>query len=589
MVVVMAAAVLLPAATSHAHAVLLRSTPGDGAVLDASPPGVQLEFSEPVTAIGTGLTVVDATGRRVDVGRDGVGSDSPADVQGAVVSRALAEELPDGEYVVAWRVRSDDGHAVTGTATFRILRPDVTTEALSDGKGTSSAAPSSAAPTGRSSTLLDTARTAPAEVRAAPSDARGIRAAGIADAAVRAILTVAILLTAGLLTVGIKIGRAPAHRQTVQALGRHAAITGLTAAVASTLLQSVIQAGGLQANFLRDALLSPPILHPSAARVAGLTAVLLAGRARGAGIGPAGAGPGQGRTAVAAAGAVTALFAFALDGHQRGAGRTTLALVDAAHVAGAAAWIAAVATLAIVVHRRIGDADDARPLARRVARTSGISLALLSVAGGYQALALVGPPNTVLDSDYGRTLAVKVAIVGLAVLVALTARIRAGARFGARHAAASTDWSLARSSLRIELGLLAAAAAATGLLVTLPPPSNAPPPGSAVSAPLGDGLLLELAIDTTRPGRTDVHALVIEAGAITERPLVLWMRLEPLGAGQQQRPVETEPAPVGTGHWFAVLPALAPGLWQVTVAFQSEVEPDRTATVRLHLDGTSPP
>jgi len=491
-VAIVAAAVLLPIPQVLAHTSLLRATPEDGAVLEASPTRVELEFSAPVTAIGPGLTVADATGSRVDIGPDGTAEGLATEVRGSVISRELPVGLADGDYLVTWRVRSDDGHAVTGSLTFRIVRPDRLEEGSSDGEAAPTApstAPSAAgtdlAGDGEGARSVVAAPAAPAAPAAsAHVEPSAIGAAVRADAVTRAVLVVTILLTAGLLSVGAAIATAPAHRRIVETLGNRMAIAGLVATVASMLLQAVVQAGDLVADLVRDALLSPPVLQPTAARVVGLGVAVLATRAAGDPTAAAPTRPAHGRSSLAALGGVLALLAFVIDGHQRGAGRGVLALADAVHVVGGAAWFAAVATLTVAVRRRAGDVAEMNGLARRVSRVAGLSVAALAVAGAYQALVLVGSPSALLGTAYGRAVTVKVTALALAVLVAAAARARSLPT--AAGTAGPGDWSFARSRLRVELGLIAAAAATTGLLVTLAPPAGSTPAGVTSSVSLDD-------------------------------------------------------------------------------------------------------
>ena len=72
---------------------------------------VRLAFNEPVDAIGGGLRVFAADGTRVDLARATERADFEAGDR-SLVAVALPADLPDGGYVVAWRVRSADGHAV---------------------------------------------------------------------------------------------------------------------------------------------------------------------------------------------------------------------------------------------------------------------------------------------------------------------------------------------------------------------------------------------------------------------------------------------------------------------------------------------
>ncbi|MDT4964597.1 MAG: copper transport protein [Pseudonocardiales bacterium] len=111
---------LLGAPSANAHAVLSSTTPTSGQVL---PTGrdldrVELRFDEPVEAALGSLQVVGADGHRVDTAtvRHPGGA-------GARVEVGLRPRLPDGSYLVVWRVVSADSHPVHGSFTFSVGRP----------------------------------------------------------------------------------------------------------------------------------------------------------------------------------------------------------------------------------------------------------------------------------------------------------------------------------------------------------------------------------------------------------------------------------------------------------------------------------
>ncbi|HYM97684.1 MAG TPA: copper resistance protein CopC, partial [Candidatus Sulfotelmatobacter sp.] len=102
---------LLPISAS-AHARLLASSPLPGAVLDAIPSTVILDFSEPVTAAGRGISVYGPDGRLAGVG--GVRT------QGAQMSVGVAPSAAQGTFAVVWTVVSEDTHPSRGEFTFSV-------------------------------------------------------------------------------------------------------------------------------------------------------------------------------------------------------------------------------------------------------------------------------------------------------------------------------------------------------------------------------------------------------------------------------------------------------------------------------------
>lgn len=95
-----------------AHTTLVSSTPTDGAQLDTPPTTIELVFSEPVDPRLVTVVVSSPSGARWQVG-------APV-VTEAVVSQEV-RPLPEvGEYAVAYRVVSADGHPVSGEMRFTL-------------------------------------------------------------------------------------------------------------------------------------------------------------------------------------------------------------------------------------------------------------------------------------------------------------------------------------------------------------------------------------------------------------------------------------------------------------------------------------
>ena len=107
-----AAFVVLLATPAFAHAVLLQTIPGEGAVLTTPPKTVTLPYNEQVEASLGAVRIYDSNGQRVDSGT--ISKPAPNTVQVAV------PRLRAGAYVVTWRVISADSHPVQGSFTFQV-------------------------------------------------------------------------------------------------------------------------------------------------------------------------------------------------------------------------------------------------------------------------------------------------------------------------------------------------------------------------------------------------------------------------------------------------------------------------------------
>jgi copper transport protein len=103
-----------------AHAILLRTAPLDGAVLQQSPDKLAFQFNE--TVVPVSVRLVDATGRTL------AGPDGAVSINGEV-ALTLPAGLPPGRYVASYRVASADTHPIAGAIQFAV--GEIGTEPLS--------------------------------------------------------------------------------------------------------------------------------------------------------------------------------------------------------------------------------------------------------------------------------------------------------------------------------------------------------------------------------------------------------------------------------------------------------------------------
>lgn len=108
--------VLMSVVPAGAHAELAASDPQDGASLEAAPEELTFTFTEDVLPQGNAVTLTDvAAGSRLEVG--------PLRVAGPTVSVTWPDRSPAGEFRVAYRVVSADGHPIDGTITISVAQP----------------------------------------------------------------------------------------------------------------------------------------------------------------------------------------------------------------------------------------------------------------------------------------------------------------------------------------------------------------------------------------------------------------------------------------------------------------------------------
>jgi copper resistance protein C len=102
------------ATPASAHAELDNTVPADGATVTQTPGSLQLSFSEPIDAELASLVVRSPGGRDLTAG--------PARQSGSGLIQPITESPKAGPIQVSYRVVSLDGHPVTGSYSFEVLR-----------------------------------------------------------------------------------------------------------------------------------------------------------------------------------------------------------------------------------------------------------------------------------------------------------------------------------------------------------------------------------------------------------------------------------------------------------------------------------
>lgn len=101
---------LLVTVPAGAHSALLGTDPEDGQQLASAPEEVSLTFNEDITDLGTQVVISTEDGETV--------SEGEVQIDGPVITQALADTRPEGAYTVTWRAVSADGHPISGEFTF---------------------------------------------------------------------------------------------------------------------------------------------------------------------------------------------------------------------------------------------------------------------------------------------------------------------------------------------------------------------------------------------------------------------------------------------------------------------------------------
>jgi methionine-rich copper-binding protein CopC len=178
------------AGPAAAHDVLISSDPADGSTVQTAPATVTLTFDQPVQDFEPVVTMTGPDGQSYQSG-------SPT-VDSTVVTSAVGEITKAGEYVIAFRVVSADGHPVTGDVKFQFAGAALAVESAGAGSaetGTSAAAPASAtAPTSVAAPPSATVSTAAVAPASSSSGLSGWVWAALALAAVLIIAAVVVVV-----------------------------------------------------------------------------------------------------------------------------------------------------------------------------------------------------------------------------------------------------------------------------------------------------------------------------------------------------------------------------------------------------------
>jgi copper transport protein len=451
---VLAAALALPAG-AWAHAALLRTVPEASRTINQAPQEVRLSYSEPVEPRFAIVSVTDAEGRQVT-------SDEPAAAPGAPQTLVTPlRRVPEGWYLVFWRVISADGHPVRGAFTFAI--------------GPNPGPP----PQFRVPSLSETATTT------------------------RLLVARWVVFLSLLTALGLFVLRAIVARPVVRAV-RGCSLRSLTiafgAAVAVALVAIPVYVLLATAQFTLRSFWDFGDIVP-AARSSGfgrdfldleLVLVLFAVAAAAA---FAVDRPERERRSVVellalpaalAAGAST-LVLPALAGHAGQKSPRGLSLpLDAAHLAAAGIWLGGLIGL-VVFWLSAGREGRATALALVVPRFSAVAFCsvLLMVGTGIgQAFLELPTFATLWQTSYGQALLWKIGLLSAALLLAAVNLARTKPRLQARDATAPL---LLRRLVQGEIVFVVSALFAAGVLASLAPPSSALARVQDIAARVGPG------------------------------------------------------------------------------------------------------
>ena len=487
-----------------------------------------MTFTESVNLVDDGIRLVDHVGATVP-------TPDPT-VDGRTVTWPMPTDLPEGHYVVTWRVLSKDGHPVSGAFSF--------------GVGTA-AVPGSATSTGTTGTSVN----AVPGGSTAPWPVVAIRLAGY----------LAFALFVGVAAFVLVCAPSRSNDPTLQLLARGGLLGGAIAAVAALLVQGPYAAGASMSRAFDMRLLQETLSTPFGTAMLwrlGLYGVLgvLVWRL-----------PKiltELGTWLVPAAVVATAATIAAAGHAAASGPIDL-LVDALHALTAAFWVGGLAALAA-----LGRSVEPRVL-HRFSTLAMASVLTLVVTGTLNSLRHLTAVEQLWLTRYGLTLLIKLSLVAGTLAVAAVSRRRLQQK------------RVPLRTVRIEVALTIAVLAVTSLLsVTAPPPQpsaasdhtdHSAGPGAAndtVQMSLGDQGEATLTVLPATTTGSHLHVVLTDTNG---QPLsATRVALKVANPARDIAPIPV-PMSMRDGVWVASYVFPLPGTWK-TILTVDGVGPSAVVT-----------
>jgi len=508
---------------AFAHAVLLDSSPKPGEMLMQPPSEVVANFNEGVGPIF--FKVLDVKGQPV-------GDPGEIRLDGTKLILPLGASLPNGTYVLTYRVISADTHPVGATFGFSIGEPMKSVDATAD------------------------------------AGSRSIWS--LAVAVNRWILYAGMLWVAGTAIFMLLVGLDGALREDARQKARWASVlTAWSYVLAVGFGGADMQLGGADALWQAATWRSGLDSTLASSAVFGLIAMLLlyAGFAAG----------DRRRDGFLIAGVVLAIGSFLVTGHAATAPPAWLmAPVVGAHLLATAFWIGAFRPL--LLSTRMLSVSDSGALLQRFSTFAVPAVIVVLVSGSAISLKQLGSPTKLFDNDYGTVLLAKIILVFVIIGIAAYNKINLTPKLIANDAAGVAK---IRRTITLELMLyVIVLAAASALTVTTPPralvATGEAGAADAKMAMISGGLLkrtlrnaaaysAEIELSPAKVGENMLMVTLTDpAGVIVDDATALEVTVALEAAGISEVRLKAEP--VGNGMWHVMIgETLIPGDWALTI------------------------
>lgn len=525
------AALIAARGEAQAHAILLDTAPASGTAIAQSPAEIRLHFNEPILPVSLRVLGLD--------GKDAAPPESMQALDGDLFM-ALTTALPDGGYIVSYRVVSADTHPVGGAFVFSV----------------GSAPPPALASAGESGTEA---------------------AWRYAKVGLRLVQNVALMLAAGG-ALFLALVRRPGDYLPASFLPsiRYSAVVASLAAVLGIGAQ-----GGLLQIAPVTGLVDPVLWRLGALTTLGQSTLLLLPALAVAALASGGILASENTQSrrrrqiwrgVTVAAAVLAAASLALTGHSAAAAWWAGAAM-AAHAAVVAFWLGALWPLYATLRDR--PAAEAAAVVRRFGALALPSVLILLIAGGAVALSRIDSVSALAETLYGRLLVLKVALVlGMLALAAVNRRQLTPALAGgvSENETASPSQRLARN-IRLEILLGGAILIATAVLAHTPPKmlvgqdmhAMHAQDGAAGKVLTAEGAKFDVRIEVSpgRPGANDIEIRLTQEDGAALDALEVTLALSLPDAGVE--PMLHKAERLAAGHYLLrAFPLPLAGRWRLS-------------------------
>lgn len=439
-VALVAAVTVGGAGAARAHTELESSDPAAGAHLQRPPEEIRLVFAGPVSAQ---QATIDINGHDLKA--------RAADRATELVAEVRGTDVPAGPATVRWRTAGVDGHPLTGVIKFQIAKPAPPPQ----DKGAGTTGGGSGAAQGAWGGVGD-----------GPG---AVVAYGTSVARIAGYLGLAVF-AGGLVFVAVLWPRGSTDRRTRSLLGGAWAL-----GTAGTLAGLLLHGPYVTQRPLTEAL-DPAIVDGTLGGTLGqvwaakallwmLAAVVLAWALQ---YGPRAVRSVSWRVAALATG-IGLIRTTGMTAHATETARPFLSeAADFVHLAGVAAWLGGLTVLlACLLPRR--DAAELGAVVPGFSRLAFGSVVVISLAGAVLAWQLVGTPDALFTTAYGRLLTVKLAAFALVLLAARRSKAWVAARLPTLRTGDGAALRPFGRSVAAELVFALVVLFAAGLLVTAAP------------------------------------------------------------------------------------------------------------------------